>query len=133
MSAAKRLFILLLRLVLASAAMFFAYGISLTVMGNVGVSLSPEEARQAGQALIYVAIANALVLSILVMRSTWSGLKLVAAVFLVQFGVETFMAQIETLYYNSAVQMAGDDLIMLVVAGAVRALVFAPLAVLIFG
>jgi hypothetical protein len=52
---------------------------------------------------------------------------------LVHFGLETFMAQIETLYFNSALQMGTDMFAGIVAAGAVRALVFAPLAVLILG
>ena len=43
------------------------------------------------------------------------------------------MAQIETLYFNSAVQMESAVLLAIVAAGALRALVFAPLAVFIFG
>ena len=72
-------------------------------------------------------------LSFLVLRSRWHGLKLVGAVILVQFGVETFMAQIETLYFNSAVQMGTAEFVGIVAAGALRALIFAPLAVFIFG
>ena len=43
------------------------------------------------------------------------------------------MAQIETLYFNSAIQMGTAELVGIVAAGALRALVFAPLAVFIFG
>lgn len=68
-----------------------------------------------------------------ILRSRWHGLKLVGAVTLVQFGVETFMTQIETFYFNNAIQMDMTELAGLVAAGALRALVFAPLAVLILG
>ena len=43
------------------------------------------------------------------------------------------MTQIETLYFNSALQMGTDEFVGIVAAGALRTLVFAPLAVLIFG
>jgi len=43
------------------------------------------------------------------------------------------MAQIETLYFNSAIQVGTAELVGIVAAGALRALVFAPLAVFIFG
>lgn len=43
------------------------------------------------------------------------------------------MAQIETLYFNRAVQMSTAEISAIVAAGALRALIFAPLAVLIFG
>jgi hypothetical protein len=95
--------------------------------------MSPEEMSQAGNALIAVSLISALLLSFLILLSRWHGLKLIGAVMLVQFGVETFMAQIETLYFNSAVQMGTDMFLGIVAAGAVRALVYAPLAVLILG
>lgn len=43
------------------------------------------------------------------------------------------MAQIETLYFNSAVQMGIAEFVGIVAAGSLRALIFAPLAVFIFG
>lgn len=76
---------------------------------------------------------SALLLSFLIIRSPWRGLKLSGAIFVVQFGVESFMTQIETLYFNQAVQMETALLVSIVAAGALRALIFAPLAVLIFG
>jgi hypothetical protein len=47
--------------------------------------------------------------------------------------VETLITQIETLYFNSALQMGRAEFAAIVAAGAVRALIFAPLAVLILG
>jgi len=78
-------------------------------------------------------LISALVLSFLILRSPWYGLKLIGAIILVHFGVETFMAQIETLYFISAVQMGTAEFVGIVAAGALRALIFAPLAVFIFG
>lgn len=50
-----------------------------------------------------------------------------------QFGVETFMTQIETLYFNRAIQMEANEIVDLVAAGALRAMIFAPLAVWFLG
>jgi len=133
MSKVKKTSILLFRLALAFIAMLVAYILSTMVIGETNIIMTPEEASQAGRALIFVSLINALVLSFLILRSPWHGLKLVGAVILVHFGVETFMAQIETLYFNSAVQMGTDVLVGIVAAGALRALIFAPLAVFIFG
>ena len=133
MSKIKRTSILLFRLALAFIAMLVAYILSTMVIGETNIIMTPEEASQAGRALIFVSLINALVLSFLILRSPWHGLKLVGAVILVHFGVETFMAQIETLYFNSAVQMEISMLVAIIAAGALRALIFAPLAVFIFG
>ena len=129
----KQTFVLLLRMAGTFAAMLLAYIVSTMVIGGTSVDLTPEEASQAGQALVLVSLIDALVLSILILRSRWHGLKLVAAIFTLQFGIETFMTQIETLWFNSAVQMEAPEFINIVAAGALRALIFAPLAVLILG
>ena len=139
MSKVRPTSLLFLRLALASVAMYIAYRLGTMVIGQTGanergtLALSPAEASQAGKALLLVSLVSALVLSFLILRSRWHGLKLIGATFLVQFGVETFMTQIETLYFNSAVQMETSMLVGVVVAGALRALIFAPLAVLILG
>jgi hypothetical protein len=133
MSKLKQTLILLLRLGLAFIAMLAAYILSLQIFGETNIVLTPEETTQAGMALILVSLINTLVLSFIILRSPWYGLKLIGAVILVQFGVETFMAQIETLYFNSAVQMGTTEFVGIVAVGALRALIFAPLAVIIFG
>jgi len=133
MSHIKKASLLLVRLALASMAMSLAYILSTMVIGQTNTTMTPEEASRAGQALFLVSMINALVLSYPILRSRLYGLKLIGAVILVQFGVETFMAQIETLYFNSAVQMGTAEFVGIVAAGALRALIFAPLAVFIFG
>ena len=133
MSKIKRASILLFRLTLAFIAMLIAYILSTMVIGETNIIMTPEEASQAGRALVFVSLINALVLSFLILRSPWHGLKLIVAITLVHFGVETFMAQIETLYFNSAVQMEIAMLVAIGAAGALRAFIFAPLVVFIFG
>jgi len=133
MSKVKQSSLLLLRLALAYIAMLIAYILSTMVIGQTNTIMTPEEASRAGQALFLVSLINALVLSYPIFRSRWHGLKLIGAVSLVHFGVETFMAQIETLYFNSAIQMGTAEFVGIVAAGALRALIFAPLAVFIFG
>ncbi len=117
----------------AIVAMFFAYIISNKLVGPTNIVLTPEEMNRASQGFVMVSIIEALLLSFLIVRSPWRGLKLISAVILVHFGVETFMAQIETLYFNSAVQMGAAELASIVAAGGMRASIFGPVAVLIFG
>jgi len=133
MSHIKKASLLLVRLTLASMAMSLAYILSTMVIGQTNTTMTPEEASRAGQALFLVSMINALVLSYPILRSRLYGLKLIGTVILVQFGVETFMTQIETLYFNRAVQMSMAMLVGIVAAGALRALIFAPLAVFILG
>jgi hypothetical protein len=86
----KEASILLSRLALASAAMYIAYILGTMVIGQTGanergtLALSPAEASQAGKALLLVSLVSALVLSFLILRSRWHGLKLIGATFLVQ-------------------------------------------------
>lgn len=132
MSKIKRTSILVLRLLLAFISMLVAYILS-TMVIRTNIIMTPKEASQAGRALVFASLFHALVLSFLILRSPRHGLKFVGTLIIVHFGVETFMAQIETLYFNSAVQMGIAEFIGIVVMGAVQALIFAPLAVFIFG
>ena len=129
----KNAFVLFFRLILASVAMSIAYMVSTLVMGQTETTLTPEETSWAGIALVLVSTINALVLAYPILRSRWRGLKLIGALFLVQFGVETFMTQLESLYFNRALQISTSEMIGLVSAGAIRALIFAPLAIWFLG
>lgn len=133
MSHIKNAFALLVRLILVSVAMSIAYMVSTLVMGQTETTLTPEEASWAGIALVLVSTINALVLAYPILRSRWRGLKLIGALFLVQFGVETFMTQLESLYFNRALQISTSEMVGLVSAGAIRALIFAPLAIWFLG
>ena len=133
MSTVKHSLKLIFRLALACAAMFVAYIASTLLIDQSEMTMTPEEASGAGAALVLVSMINALVLAYPIFYSRWHGLKLIGAVFLVQFGVETFMTQIESLYFNRALQIEAGEMIGLVSAGAVRALIFALLAVWFLG
>lgn len=50
---------------------------------------------------------------------------------MVMFGVQTFMSQIETLFFINALQLPFDLVMRIIASGFLRALVFAPLAVVI--
>jgi len=133
MSHIKNTISLLARLMLASVAMSIAYIISTLIISQTGASMTPEEASWAGQALFIVSTINALVLAYPILRSDWHGLKLIGVVFIIQFGVETFMTQIETLYFNRSLQVKAQEMMELIASGALRTLIFAPLAVLFLG
>ncbi len=120
------------RFVLAFVVMLVAFVVSSALI-STPLQLSPEEASQAGSALLIVSLIDSLVLTYLVLRSRWYGVKLMAGVFLVHFGTQTFMSQIETLYFIGAVKMPLDMVMRVIATGFLRALIFAPVAVVLLG
>ena len=83
--------------------------------------------------MLIVSLINTLVLALVILRSRWYGIKLIAAIFVIHSGVQTFMSQIETLYFIGALKMPLDMVLRVIASGFVRALVFAPLAVWLLG
>lgn len=91
----------------------------------------PAEAGAALQALLLVSLINAAVWSYVILRSRWTGWKLILTIFFVFYGVSTVMPQIESAYFIT--RLPPGILPRLFVAGLIIALLFAPLAVLILG
>ena len=81
--------------------------------------------------LFIVSLITAAVWTYVILRSRWSGWKLVLTVYFVYFGVSTVMSQIETAYFVT--RLPPGMLRRLFLAGLIIAAVFAPLAVLILG
>ena len=82
-------------------------------------------------ALFVVSLINAAVWTYVILRSQWSGWKLILAVFFIFYGVSTLMPQIESAYFIT--RLPPGLLPRLFLAGLIIAAVFAPLAVLILG
>jgi hypothetical protein len=129
----KHAFSLIVRFLLSFVVMLIAFMGASSLIGVGSIELTPEETSQSGLALVIVSLVNSFVLSFLILRARWYGATLITAVFVVYFGVETFMSQIETLFFNASVQMGPDVLTRVIASGFLRALIFAPLAVLIWG
>ena len=124
----------LVKTVLLTIAMFVSFAISAGISGLGATSkLSPEEASQSATILLGVCLVNALVLAYPIVRSRWHGLVLMGVVFLVYFGTATFMSQIETVFFGSAFTIPADQMRAIILSGAIGALLFSPLAVLILG
>ncbi len=92
---------------------------------------APSEAGATLLALFIASLITAAVWTYVILRSRWSGWKLILTVFVVFFGVVTFMSQIETAYFVT--RLPPGMLPRLFLAGLIIAAVFAPLAVLILG
>lgn len=92
---------------------------------------TPADASATLLALLAVSFVHAAVWTYIIRRSRWSGWKLVMTVFLVLYGVDTLMPQIETAYFVT--RLPPGMLPRLFIAGLIVAAIFAPLAVLILG
>jgi len=72
------------------------------------------------------------VVSYLVLRSSWYGLKLAGALFAALYGISTIATQVESLFFLST-KMPPGLIAALFVQGAIAMALFVPLAVLILG
>lgn len=92
---------------------------------------TPAEAGATLLALLIVSLTNAAIWTYIILRSRWTGWKLILVVFFVFYGVGTLQPQIETAYFVT--RLPSGMLPRLFLAGLIMAAVFAPLAVLILG
>lgn len=113
--------------------MLLAFMVSAMALGSNAPALSPAEAQVSAKVMLLVCALNALILAYLALRSRWHGWRLVGAIFLAQYGIETFMPQIETVVFNQALQLPTAQIVSLFITGFLRALIFAPLAVWLLG
>ena len=84
--------------------------------------------------LLVTGILQAAVLGYVLVRTTWHGWKLVAALFAVYWGITVFQTQIEAIvflqYFESIIPT--ETMPALIVNGTIAALLIAPIAVFIF-
>ena len=92
---------------------------------------TPAEASAALIALLAGSVVQAAVWTYVILRSNWTGWRLILTVLLVFFGVNTLLPQIETAYFVT--RLPPGMLPRLFLAGIIMSAVFAPLAVLILG
>jgi len=117
-------------------AVALLYFVSFVVVSGALLSTASNESAPADAgatliALLIVSLLNAAVWTYVIRRSSWTGWKLVLAVFVVFYGANTLMPQIETAYFVT--RLPPGMLPRLFLAGLIIAAVFAPLAVLILG
>ena len=105
--------------------------VSGALLSNTSEQNEPAEAGTTLVALFVVSFINAAVWSYVILRSRWTGWKLIVTVFFVFFGVSTLMPQIESAYFIT--RLPPGLLPRLFLAGLIIAAVFAPLTVLILG
>jgi hypothetical protein len=128
----KQIATLLVKILALTLILIVCFAIGAGVAALEQTNQEPVE-PEAGSllALIIVCLLETLVLTYVVLRSNWSGWKLIGSIFLVFFGVTTFMAQIESAIFVT--QLPAGTLPRLFLMGAIIAGLFSPLAVLILG
>lgn len=92
---------------------------------------TPAEAGATLLALLVISLLTAAVFTYVILRSSWTGWKLIVTIFFVFYGVGTLMPQIESAFFITTLPPGMVPRLFL--AGAIMGAVFAPLAVLILG
>ena len=126
----KSAVVIILKFIAVTIAMFVCFVVAGSVAGPVAEPQTPEQAGSAATALLAVCLLNTLVLTYIILRSSWSGLRLMVTVFFVLYGVTTIMSQIETVVFVTLPPGVQSRLFLM---GALVAAPFSVLAVLILG
>lgn len=90
-------------------------------------------AAQTAGLLLLSCFITVLTIAFLLIYSQWRGLKLILAVFVLYFGIGTFMTQIESLFFNSALAIPTEMQGKIILSGFIIAMLFAPLSVWVMG
>ena len=92
-----------------------------------------ESSPSGMQWLLLVCLLNTGVIMIFIFNSRVNGWRLVTVLFLITFGIQFFMSQIETIWFNDALNMPVNSILAIVTGGAIMSLVFAIAAVWTMG
>lgn len=112
---------------------FFILG-SMAVAGVMPAnSISEPGLISETSGLLVIALANVLVISSLILTSRWSGWKLALGLALAYYGAVTFVMQIETWYFLSAITVGPQLLPRMFLMGIPIAFLFIPLSVWVLG
>ena len=107
---------------------------SMAVAGVIPASADMEPGLVSeGSGLLIVSLACLFVITALILTSRWSGWKLALSLAFAYYGAVTFLMQIETWYFLSAITVGPQLLPRLFLMGIPPAFVFIPLAVWILG
>ena len=119
--------------VAALTALYFACfaGIAAAVLPPAPGVQPASDPVSAACALLVMTASNSVVIAYVVRRSRWSGWTLAMALWLVLYGVTTFMPQIESAYFVT--RLPPGMLPRLFVAGAIVTALVSPLAVKLLG
>jgi len=127
-----KIIILGLKVAILTIILFVCYSVASI---SAGIDFSQTAGLSVISALLIVCTLQTIVLSYPIIRSRWTGWKLVLTIFFVFFGVTTFLSQIETVVFLRYLMdvVPAEIIPRLFVQGAVVAGLFSPVAVLIHG
>jgi hypothetical protein len=119
-----------LRVIALTLVLFVCFAVASAVVGLANAQSSQSDSSAALK-LVVVCFLEATMIANLVLRSRWTGWRLVAAVFFVFYGVTTFMPQIESAVFLT--RLPPGTVPRLFLMGMVIGVPFALLAVPILG
>src|SRR3954464_1263921 len=126
--ALKRTVSITARVIALTVALFVCYAFAGASLGMHDQPQAPEDAATAGLALLAVCLLQTLVLTHIILRSRWSGWRLMAAVAFWYYGGTPFMAQSESAFFIP--RLPAGMLPRLFLMGALIAIPFSVAAVL---
>lgn len=91
------------------------------------------EAAQTAALLLLSCFITSLVLSLWLYHLAWQGWKAILTVFIVYFTANTFMTQIESIFFNSALQIPTIVIGQIILSGLLISVLYAPISVFIMG
>lgn len=95
-------------------------------------SHAPHVPDNSLRTILAFSVCVGVVLSYLILRSSWHGWPLVGTIFLGLYGISTVASQVETLFFLSS-KLPHGMIRAIFLQGAITAALFAPLAVLLLG
>jgi hypothetical protein len=132
----KTIIVTTLRFLLLVVIFIFLFTVAngFALPANAGFESTPEEMQQSAILIPFVSLLMVGVLTYLVWRSRWHGWKLAGTLFVVFYGIYTFLSQIESSVFPGVTSRMPPGLLGgLFGAGVLLALPFSLLAVWILG
>ncbi len=119
-----------------SILMIIYWFLGFMIAGTLIPSSMPEPPVDSGSSdmmLLVICLLNTAALLFFINNSHIRGWKLVLYIFLISFGLQYFLSQIETLWFNDALKMSQSLIVLVVLGGAISNLLFAITATWITG
>lgn len=126
----KKAIIFAFKIVLLAIIMIIGMSVSSLI---VGIHQSSQSSSSPFALILIYSFLNTLILSVFIINSKDRGFKLILKTFIIFYGTQYFMTQIETIYFNYAVKMPLSELTKVLISGGITAIIFSLAAVLILG
>jgi ABC-2 type transport system ATP-binding protein len=100
----KPAYVLIAKIVVLTIVMFIlSYGTDI-IVGQQATEMSPDESMTYALALLVVSLIDTIILTYFILRSRLNGLRLMAVVTLVFYGVKTFTSMLEAVYFMPTIK-----------------------------